>query len=229
MTDFQHPEGGYVFVVTYGRSGSTLLQNLLNTIPGFLIRGENNNALYPLFESWSAITQSPDIARMKRDGTVSDASHPWFGAELVDPDAYRVTLCQTFAQRILCPMPDTRVSGFKEIRTIADPARFAAYLRFVQDGFPKARIIFNIRNAADVCRSSWWRSHDPTQVAAMINAADAVFRAHVAAYPARSVLLDYDRYSTDHAALEPLFALLGERPARAALNTVMGTRLTHAT
>ena len=36
---------GYVFVMTYGRSGSTLLMGLLNTIPGYLIRGENDDAL----------------------------------------------------------------------------------------------------------------------------------------------------------------------------------------
>jgi hypothetical protein len=32
-----------IFVVTYGRSGSTLLQGVLNGIPGFLIRGENKD------------------------------------------------------------------------------------------------------------------------------------------------------------------------------------------
>jgi hypothetical protein len=37
----------YVFVVTYGRSGSTLTQGLLNTLPRTLVRGENN--LYLLF------------------------------------------------------------------------------------------------------------------------------------------------------------------------------------
>ena len=29
----------YVFICTYGRSGSTLLQGVLNSIPGYLIRG----------------------------------------------------------------------------------------------------------------------------------------------------------------------------------------------
>ena len=40
----------YVFVMTYGRSGSTLLMGLLNTIPGYLIRGENDDALRFLFD-----------------------------------------------------------------------------------------------------------------------------------------------------------------------------------
>lgn len=229
MTGFQHPEDGYVFVVTYGRSGSTLLQHLLNAIPGFQIRGENNNALYPLFESWRAITQSPDIARMQREGTVSDAAHPWFGAETIDAHAYRAALCQTFAQRILRPDPGTYVAGFKEIRTIADPDRFTAYLRFIQAGFPNARIIFNTRNPAAVCRSSWWRDHDPAKVTAMIHAAEDVFRAYLAAHPDTSVLLHHDEYVADHTALDPLFALLGARPTTASLRAVMATRLTHAT
>ncbi|MGH3306736.1 MAG: hypothetical protein ACRDOX_03520, partial [Nocardioides sp.] len=36
---------GYLFVMTYGRSGSTLLQGILNSIPGYLIRGENRQVL----------------------------------------------------------------------------------------------------------------------------------------------------------------------------------------
>src|SRR5688572_1085508 len=35
---------GHLFIVTYGRSGSTLLQGVLNSIPGYLIRGENDGA-----------------------------------------------------------------------------------------------------------------------------------------------------------------------------------------
>lgn len=41
---------GYLFVVTYGRSGSTLVQGLLNSIPGYLIRGENRGVLYRLYQ-----------------------------------------------------------------------------------------------------------------------------------------------------------------------------------
>jgi hypothetical protein len=229
MDEFKHPEGGYVFIVTYGRSGSTLLQNLLNAIPGYQIRGENNNALFGLFKSWRSVAISPDIARMRREGTRSDATHPWFGAEDIDADAYRAALCAAFSRLILRPDPAMRVSGFKEIRTIADPELFAAYLGFLQDGFPNARLVFNTRDPDAVCRSSWWRKHDPQQVKAMIHAAESVFRAHVATHPARSVLLHHDDYVADHAALEPLFALLGASPAPEALRRVMQTRLTHAT
>ena len=229
MADFEHPEEGYVFIVTYGRSGSTLLQHLLNAIPGYQIRGENNNALYGLFKSWRDIVTSPDIARMQREGLVSDATHPWFGAEEIDANAYRAALCGVFSRLILRPAVGIRVSGFKEIRTIADPDLFAAYLEFIQNGFPKARIVFNTRNPDAVCRSSWWRKHDPHQVKAMIRSAESVFQTHVETHPDRAVLLHHDDYVADHAALEPLFTLLSARPRTEALHRVMQTRLTHAT
>ncbi|TVP73261.1 MAG: hypothetical protein EA339_04015 [Rhodobacteraceae bacterium] len=229
MSEFQHPEAGYAFIVTYGRSGSTLLQHLVNAIPGCLIRGENNNALLGLFRSWRALTQSSDIARMKREGLVSDPTHPWFGAEAIDPDAYRAALCATFSQTILRPQPDTRIAGFKEIRTLPDPQMFHAFLDFLQTGFPGARLIFNTRDAADVCRSSWWRHHDPQEVHKMVASADAVFKAHTLARPDSAILLRYEDYTSDPQALEPLFELLGARPGRAELHAVMDRQLTHAT
>ena len=39
----------FVFIFTYGRSGSTLLMGLLNSLPHYCIRGENNNLLHRLY------------------------------------------------------------------------------------------------------------------------------------------------------------------------------------
>lgn len=48
----RHPQlVGSLLIVTYGRSGSTLLQSMLQTIPGAHIAGENYNALHPIFQS----------------------------------------------------------------------------------------------------------------------------------------------------------------------------------
>jgi hypothetical protein len=43
------------FVVTYGRSGSTLLQGLLNSIPRYCIRGENYNAMFYMFRAYQQL------------------------------------------------------------------------------------------------------------------------------------------------------------------------------
>ena len=44
----------YLFVITYGRSGSTVLLNLLNAIEGYTIRGENCGIVSHLARTVSA-------------------------------------------------------------------------------------------------------------------------------------------------------------------------------
>src|SRR5262245_42168913 len=66
----------YVFVMTYGRSGSTLLMGLLNTLPGYLIRGENDDAmkfLYDFHRTCVARSTFWPIERMRK------RSNPFFG------------------------------------------------------------------------------------------------------------------------------------------------------
>ncbi len=229
MTGFRHPSEGYVFVVTYGRSGSTLVQNLLNALPGCLIRGENNNALFPLYKSWRALVRSPDICRMRQAREVSDPSHPWFGAEAIDTDSYARSLCAGFASQVLRPPPQVRLCGFKEIRTISPEADFMEYLAFLNAYFPRPRFIFNTRNHDDVVKSSWWRQHEPAEVRQMMRSAEAVFDTFAAAHPDRSIRLHYDDYVRNHRQFEPLFELLGHRPPPERMHAVLSTRLTHAT
>lgn len=229
MKDYHHPKDGYVFVVTYGRSGSTLLQRLINAIPGVMMRGENNNALFPLFKSWQALTGSADIGQMRAQGLVSDAAHPWFGAEQIDTDAYGRALCASFAAQVLRPVGEIRLCGFKEIRTITPPEDYRAYLEFKRRFFPNARFVFNTRDPVAVSRSSWWRRHDPAAVTSMIHSAEAVFRGFAAAHPDRCIILHYDSYISDHHAFAPLFDLLGGQPTPQALRAIMTERLTHAT
>ncbi len=64
----------YLFVVTYGRSGSTLVGGLLNAIPGYLIRGENDDALRHLWQYHRTLV----AAKEKRTGTRS-RTHPFYG------------------------------------------------------------------------------------------------------------------------------------------------------
>lgn len=61
-----------IFIVTYGRSGSTLLQNLLMTIPGCIIRGENHNAMESI---WNAAIRCR-MTKQTWGKTEQPASHP---------------------------------------------------------------------------------------------------------------------------------------------------------
>jgi len=222
------PEDGYVFIVTYGRSGSTLLQNLLNSIPGYCIRGENNNTLYHMARAWDAVSGSEQMRGQRRSGQPTTREHPWYGAELVDPDPLGRDLAATFLRDVLRPPPDARVAGFKEIRFHLAGAHAGAYLDFILRFFPKARFIFNTRDHAAVARSGWWASMDPAAVKYELERAETVFSRMRDQLGDRALALHYDDYVGKPLALKPLFDFLGEPFDADRVGQVIERRLTHS-
>lgn len=223
-----HPAGGYVFIITYGRSGSTLLQNLLNNIPGYQIRGENNNALPPLVQSWNAIRQSEPMSGLRKAGATTSQNHPFFGAENVDPKQYGKALAACFTQNVLRPEPGTRVSGFKEIRFHMRPKLFAPTLRFLRMFFPRCRFVFNTRNHDAVSNSGWWATMDKAAVLAELAEAEALFSRYIARNPDHCCHVHYDTYVKDPTTLKPLFDFLGEPMDPDIVARVFDRRLDHA-
>lgn len=221
------PLDGFLFIVTYGRSGSTMLQNLVNSIPGYEIRGENNNALYHLSRSYWAIVDSEPMAALRRSGGVSEQTHPWFGAEKAFPKAYGRMLAQTFVRSILKPSEGTRVSGFKEIRFHNHPEDFRAYLDFIAEYFPNARFLFNTRDHGSVAKSGWWAKHNPAHVDRVLTEAEALFDDYIARSPHRCFRLHYDDYVGRPEAMRPLFRFLGEPFDLDVVSKVMEQRLDH--
>ena len=66
-----------ILIITYGRSGSTLLQGVLNAIDGVLIRGENMNMCFHMFKTYQAILTS-------KSKSERSPQSPFFGAKLLD-------------------------------------------------------------------------------------------------------------------------------------------------
>jgi len=202
---------GYVFLVTYGRSGSTLLQAVLNAIPGYLVRGENRQALRHLWAFHATLADERKRVRREqrredREPGTSTSSDPFFGVDGFPVQRSLREIRRLVVDTVLRPEPATRVTGFKEIRWYAeDTPDFVAWLREV---FPGARFIINTRDLDDVARSKWW-AQDPEAhsklarierdlLALAESCGEAAFHVH------------YDDYVADPAALEPLFAWLGE-------------------
>lgn len=147
----------FVFVVTYGRSGSTLLMNLINSAEGCCIRGENNNALYGLYRSFAALDDA--VKSEAKSKNAHKPTSPWFGLSAIDTAAYADVLIDAFTREVLRPEPGDRVIGFKEIRHSAkNVPDFQGYMSFLATRFPQAKIVFNHRNLEDVSKSKWWAS-----------------------------------------------------------------------
>ena len=206
----------YVFVMTYGRSGSTLLMGILNSIPGWLLRGENRHAmrhLYDFHRSGLAERGRVDARR------ASEPTHPWFGIEGF-PEAASLQHIRALAEAtLLRPEPDTRVSGYKEIRWYDED--LPDYLDFLRQVFPGARFVLNTRNLDDVAASNYWthkddplgqvRRNEEKMLLAAEGLGDAVHRVH------------YDDYVADPEVLRGLFEWLGEVYDADKVHDVMAT------
>lgn len=202
--------------MTYGRSGSTLMMGILNSIPGWCLHGENRHALRGLYDYHRTLTIEQD--RISLDDARA-VTHPWFGIDRFDRPAAHAGARRLVLESMLRPERDVRVTGFKEIRWYdADAADYVAWIREV---FPGARFVVNTRDLADVAQSGWWRD-DPDAVvkladleARMLELADglgdAAYRVH------------YDDYKGSPEALRGLFAWLGEEFDAARLTSVMNT------
>jgi len=140
----------FLFVVTCGRSGSTLVQGVLNSIPGFCICGENMNACLDLmgfYKSWYS-----SIDSFRSNNMPVDSRNSWFQVSSV-PELKAA--CQDFLWRLCAKDFDDRVVGFKEIRwrSVVDLEGFLDWLFVVFN----ARFLFLTRNHAEICRSKWFR------------------------------------------------------------------------
>jgi sulfotransferase family protein len=212
------PEGlGFLFVVTYGRSGSTLLMGLLNSIPGYLLRGENWDALHHLFLFHRTLAEGSrrwDPARLRQ------RTHPFFGAGDFPERRSLERTRELVLDTVLRPREDTRVTGFKEIRWYRDDVE--EYVAWLREVFPGARFVVNTRDLEHVGRSGWW-AKSPENAAALprvearilelaAGLGDAAYRVH------------YDDYVADPTVLRGLFDWLGEPYDEARVREVLATR-----
>jgi hypothetical protein len=221
------PEQGFVFVVTYGRSGSTLIQNLLNALPGYCIRGENGDLSGPLAQAWHLAANTDNLTKLRKSGRTTDPTHPWFGAEGIAPDRLGRALADAFCREVLHPPKGTRVAGFKEIRFHRNKNFFTTHLAFLRQCFPNARFVFNTRRHENVARSGWWAEQDPERVIRVLAQADELFDTFLEAQPDICCKLRYEDYDGQPEGFRPLFDFLGEpfEPDLAA--RILETRLSH--
>lgn len=195
----------YLFVVAYGRSGSTLVQGLLNTVPDYLIRGENRGVLYRLYQYHSGLEKARDEFGRSRALTPRDS---WYGIDGYSAASAVTRIRSLLLDTLLKPQPDTRVVGFKEIRWFYRD--WEPYLAFVQEVFPGARFVVNTRDHQGVAGSQWWSKHDRAEVINRITGYEKQMTAMVAKLGAAAYRIHYDDYVADPSMLGGLFGWLGE-------------------
>ena len=210
-----------VFVVTYGRSGSTLLQGLLNAIPGYRIYGENAGFMFKLQDSYDALlTAHRHLANPKND----NESQPWFGSSRFDKESVTQEFRQFVNAMLFRPHldPEHRVFGFKEIRfNDMKHENIDKYIQFMRRLFPQTAIIFNTRNIDDVVKSGWWRSSYWAGLPAQLAAFHEFCKNYSKQNSGHAIHIAYDDLiRSDRREVRRLLGFLGETLGEDAIDTV---------
>ena len=165
----QPPTPRFVFVVTYGRSGSTLTQGLLNTLPRTLVRGENNLYLLPMFRAYASLESFKD----KFGGPgAAKASSAFYGLREVDLDAFAVSVRQLVQQQLLgdVALSDVDRLGFKEVLWHRiKPEEWSDFFGFMDLAFDDPRYVLNRRDVAMTSTSGFWQKKEPGVAEQQIN------------------------------------------------------------
>ena len=220
----------YLAIVTYGRTGSTVLQAILNQMEGTLIRGENLN----IFRSFESSYRIALRIRKERGVLLTKGVDPWFGSEGIDPERLLQEQQKIAIDQVLRPDESTRYLGFKEIRY--DPDWFISfsdlldYLIYLDLLFPGIRFVVNRRDPIATSRSSWWR-HELQREHRLTTAFE--WMGNVPEYlnsrldrPA-AMLVEYEHWNDNPEALQPLWKFLGIDWEIDQVRRILSQRLRH--
>jgi len=158
----------HVFVVTYGRSGSTLVQGLLNTLPGVLVRGENGFYVLSLYRAMT--TAMAFRARHSRHAPRRVTS-AFYGVHEIAPRRFVATTRNLLTQTLLGGVRRDTVDvlGFKEVLWHqVTPQETEGFFDFLDRVFPGARYVLNTRQHEDVLASGFWQRRDDDEALAAV-------------------------------------------------------------
>ena len=196
----------HILIFSYGRTGSTLLMGLLNSIPGVLIRGENYNAFYHLFQYFDALRRTQTAHPQATKTTKA-----WFGAADLKLSYMLADLRRVAREALLGQVEhreQIRCLGFKEIRYLEAVDHFDEYVSFLNEMFPNALFIVNRRDHAEVADSGFWRDLPPDEALVELHKIDELFE-RLPTLHSQVFELDYSDISLESGRLKMLFETIG--------------------
>ena len=158
-----------VLICATGRSGSTTMQRLINTIPNSNICGENFAAINSLLEFYRRIKQSTI-------DNIPGHLHPLTYEQLIEnnikPAWYNtynysqiVYLIKIMIINMFKNSEKTNLWGFKEIRYDSGNIN---YIKDFKELFPQTKVIIQVReNIKNQSKSGWFKD-DPTSIPFLI-------------------------------------------------------------
>lgn len=151
--DGDHGQHQWLFILGTGRSGSTSILEMVNSIPGYLLGGENDGIM----------SEFLDLMKHREHQTEHQYSVAWHSANV--SDQHLLCILRAYAREIIGWNGEhPRTLGFKEIRH-SEKEELDLFLEV----FPNARFIINTAPASRQAASRLHKKagHDYTQLEEM--------------------------------------------------------------
>lgn len=201
----------YVFVVTYGRSGSTLVQGLLNTLPRTLVRGENDLYLLDLYRALARLRAFRELHGEHGSRNVVSA---FYGLKAIRRSAFVQAMHDVVTTGVIGNLDgaDFDVLGFKEVVWHRiEPEETAGFFDAMDKAFPGVRYVLNTRDPERVLGSGFWRDADADEARALIGRVVEIQEHLRATRPDRVLDVRYEELTgADHGARDDVVRRLGE-------------------
>jgi len=150
-----------VLICATGRSGSTTLQRIINTIPNSNICGENYGAINSLLEFYFKLKYSTSTYV---PGKFKPASYESIISKNVKPSWYNsynysqtINTLRMLIINMFKKNSNTNIWGFKEIRYDNGNIK---YIKEFKELFPQTKVIIQVReNILEQSKSSWFKNN----------------------------------------------------------------------
>lgn len=145
-------------VLSYPRTGSTVIQRLINTDKNSICVGEKPMAINALYDFYSSVESCKfEIPSLFPNIPLDDDRNPVFNADKVDLSLLTFMLREVYEDAVLCADGFANV-GWKEnfISSYHDERAADEQIMFIRKLFPDVRFILNIRNPEECSKSKIW-------------------------------------------------------------------------
>ncbi len=217
-----------LYVVTYGRSGSTLVNGYLSHLPGMDLKGENYLFPLPLAEAEARLAQAEALKYGGRDKQAS----PWYGSHQFSTVQWKRDIRRALYNQLYPFSPIPKTIGFKEIRWWyrLDETDFEQKLAWLISVRKPGAIVFLTRNLDKTMAGAWWAKQSDDERAksrAGLEKFEALALAYAAAHSDHSVHITYEDFCADAGAAKRINKLLGVKFREDVYQQALGERYSY--
>ena len=221
----------HLVVLSYPRSGTTLLTRILNTADGVLIRGETIGAIAHLADFVHILKEVQDNLPRELNLTTSSDLSPIFGTSEYKIPKIIKSIGTVFTEMVLLPEQNTKVIGWGE--NFLSPVQSGASatirrLQMLQEFFPNIHFLINIRNPENTAHSEIWKDK-PNAINEITIWRDFLIRLHESGKLGHgsTTLAHYEDWSMDPNRALGVLSQLGLKSELQQIRDVLETKLNH--